>query len=262
MLSGIETGASNAGYDLIVQTTQNPLIKDKQRRKLAEHNTDGLLVFAGSLDSEELARLSHKKFPVVLLFQTPHKGINLPSVVIENITGTRQIIDHLIEHHHRRRIVYLRGPERHEDSLLREKGYKESLRLHNIPLDSTLIIQGSFNHRMAHYSMTEFIKSETPFDAVFAGDDDAAMGVLLALREAGLSVPEEISVVGFDDQSFSSTLLPPLTTVHAPIQEVGLQAVKMLLRAISGEELVSNLVLPTKLVLRQSCGCPFSYTNT
>lgn len=260
MLSGIETGASNSGYDLIVQTTQNPLIKDKQRRKLAEHNTDGLLVFAGSLDAEELARLSRKNFPVVLLFQTPPKGINLPSVAIENIVGTRQLIDHLIEVHHRRRIVFLRGPERHEDSTWREQGYSESLRAHNIQIDTDLISQGSFNHRKAHHSMNQIIQSGIPFDAVFSGDDDAAMGVLLALREAGLRVPEDVSVVGFDDQSFSSTLVPPLTTVHAPIQEVGLQAVQMLLRAMNGEGEESHLVLPTALIIRQSCGCPFSYS--
>jgi LacI family transcriptional regulator len=260
MLSGIETGASNSGYDLIVQTTQNPLIKDKQRRKLAEHNTDGLLVFAGSLDAEELARLSRKNFPVVLLFQTPPKGINLPSVAIENIAGTRQLIDHLIEVHHRHRIVFLRGPERHEDSGWREKGYTESLRSHSIPIDTGLISQGSFNHRMAHHSMNQIIQSKVPFDAVFTGDDDAAMGVLLALREAGLRVPEDVSVVGFDDQSFSSTLAPPLTTVHAPIQEVGLQAVQMLLKAINGELEDTHLVLPTKLIIRQSCGCSFSYS--
>lgn len=260
MLSGIETGASYSGYDLIIQTTQNPLTKDKQRRKLAEHNTDGLLVFAGSLDTEELMRLSRKNFPVVLLFQTPPKGIKLPSVAIENINGTRQLINHLIEVHHRRRIVFLRGPERHEDSGLREKGYNESLRAHNLPINPALIGQGSFNHRISHHSMTQIIQSGNTFDAVFAGDDDAAMGVLLALREAGLRVPEDVSVIGFDDQSFSSTLVPPLTTVHAPIQEVGLQAVQMLLKAMKGEEVNSHLVLPTELIVRQSCGCPFSYT--
>lgn len=259
MLSGIETGASNAGYDLTIQTTHNPLIQDKQRRKLAEHNTDGLLVFAGSLDSEELARLSRKNFPVVLLFQTPPKGIELPCVAIENVTGTRKLIDHLIEMHNRRRIVFLRGPERHEDSTLREKGYMESLQAHGIPFDPALISQGFFNHRMAHHSMQQLIQNDVSFDAVFAGDDDAALGVLLALREAGLRVPEEVSVVGFDNQSYSSTLLPPLTTVHAPIQEVGLQAVQLLLKAMSGEEVNARLVLPTELILRQSCGCPFLF---
>jgi DNA-binding LacI/PurR family transcriptional regulator len=260
LLSGIETGASNSGYDLIVQTTQNPLIRDKQRRKLAEHNTDGLLIFAGSLENEELARLSRKNFPVVLLFQTPPKGIKLPCVAIENVKGTRQLIDHLIEVHHRSRIVYLRGPERHEDSRLREQGYYDSLINHNISRDSAIISDGSFNHRTAHHSMNQILNSGIPFDAVFAGDDDAAMGVLLALREAGLNVPEDVSVVGFDDQSFSSTLVPPLTTVRAPIQDVGLISVQTLLKLMSGEDVNSHFVLPTELVLRQSCGCPFSYS--
>jgi LacI family transcriptional regulator len=258
MLSGIETCTSRAGYDLFIQTTQNPLTKDTQRRKLAEHNTDGLLVFAGSLEPEELKRLSDNHFPVVLLFQSPPAGINLPSLTIENISGTRQMIDHLIEVHHRQSILLLRGPKNHEDAHLREQGYRESLQTHAIPFDQALVSEGSFNHQVAHYSMSRVISNGLKFDAVFAGDDDAALGVLLALREAGLRVPEEVSVVGFDDQSFSATIMPPLTTVRAPIQEIGLQAAELLIQVIKGEESnPSGKVFPTELVIRQSCGCPF-----
>jgi LacI family transcriptional regulator len=219
MLSGIETGASSAGFDLLIQTTSNPLTKDKQRRKLAEHNTDGLLVFANSLDAEELRRLSKINFPVVLLYRSSPEGINLPSVTIENQSGARQLVDHLIEIHHCQRILFLRGPDGHEDSAWREKGYRESLQAHAIPFDPLLINQGSFNHQMAHYSTHTLLQDGVQFDAVFAGDDDAALGVLLALRESGVRVHEDVAVVGFDDQSFSSTLLPP------------------------------------ELVIRQSCGC-------
>lgn len=255
MLSGIETGASSAGYDLLIQTTSNPQTKDKQRRKLAEHNTDGLLVFANSLDSEELRRLNKINFPVVLLYRASPEGIHLPTITIENQSGARQLVDHLIEFHHRQRILFLRGPDGHEDSFWREKGYRESLQAHSIPFNPLLINQGSFNHQMAHYNIHTLLQDGIQFDAVFAGDDDAALGVLLALREAGLRVPEEVAVVGFDDQSFSSTLIPPLTTVRSPTHEVGLQAVDQLIRVIRHEEPKPQLIFPTELVIRQSCGC-------
>ena len=255
MLSGIETAASSAGYDLFIQTTRNPLTKDTHRRKLAEHNTDGLLVFADSLDTDELKRLSRINFPVVLLYRSSPHGLNLPTVTIENQSGTRQIIDHLIEVHQRKRILFLRGPQGHEDSTWREKGYRESLQTHSMPVDPSLISEGSFNHEMAQYTLLSLIQDGLHFDAVFTGDDDAALGVLLALREAGLRVPEDVAVVGFDDQSFSSTLLPSLTTVHVPIHDVGLQAVDLLIHIIRGEEIEPKLVFPTELVIRESCGC-------
>jgi DNA-binding LacI/PurR family transcriptional regulator len=93
------------------------------------------------------------------------------------------------------------------------------------------------------------------FDAEFTGDDESAIGVLLALRQAGHSVPEEIAVVGFDDSLFAGTLSPPLTTVRAPTELVGKQAVGELVRLIQGEEVELRTVLPTELTIRQSCGC-------
>jgi LacI family transcriptional regulator len=91
---------------------------------------------------------------------------------------------------------------------------------------------------------------------VFTGDDESAIGVLNALRQAGKKVPEEIAVVGFDDSIFANTLLPPLTTVRAPTEEVGSKAVRQLVRVIQGETVESRLVLSTELKIRQSCGCP------
>jgi DNA-binding LacI/PurR family transcriptional regulator len=194
------------------------------------------------------------------LYQSSPDGIHLPSVRVENLSGTRRLMDHLIEAHHRRRILLLRGPKSHEDSFWREQGYRDSLEAHNMPFDSSLVTDGSFNHEVSHYFTGQAIQEGVEFDAVFAGDDDAALGVLLALQEANLRVPEDVAVVGFDDQSFSSTLLPPLTTVHSPVQEIGQRAVEMLIQLINGEELPSpELILPTELIVRQSCGCKATF---
>jgi DNA-binding LacI/PurR family transcriptional regulator len=107
LLRGVETAASEAGYDLLVHTTRSPSAVNTPRRTLAEHNTDGLLIFTDSVDARELTRLSDIGFPVVLLHQSPPDGIQIPFVTIENQSGTRKIIDHLIDVHHRHRIVFL-----------------------------------------------------------------------------------------------------------------------------------------------------------
>jgi LacI family transcriptional regulator, galactose operon repressor len=255
LLRGVETAASEAGYDLLVHTTRSPGSPHTTRRPLAEHNTDGLLIFTDSLDKRELTRLFENGFPVVLLHQTPPEGIQLPAVTIENQSGARAIVSHLIWVHKRHRIVYLRGPDGEEDSKWREKGYCEALEDFKIPINPELVRYGGFNREEAFHSIEQMLQENITFDAVFAGDDDASVGVLLALRQAGRCVPDEIAVVGFDDQVFAETLVPPLTTVRAPTEQVGLEAVRMLVRRIRGESEVPRFTLPTELVIRESCGC-------
>jgi DNA-binding LacI/PurR family transcriptional regulator len=256
LLRGIEAAGAEYGFDLLIHTTQMPRPASVARRPLAEHNTDGLLVFTSSLDTRELTRLNGIGFPMVLLYQTPKEGVNIPTVTIENQSGAQQLVSHLIEVHGRRRILFLRGPEGHEDSQWREKGYREALKAHGIPFDPALVTGGGFNRNEARQTMEQLLCNGADFDAIFAGDDDASVGVLLALRQAGRRVPEEIALAGFDDQVFASTITPPLTTVRAPTEQVGREAVRMLVRLIRGESVVPRLVLPTELVIRESCGCP------
>ena len=255
LLRGIETEAQLTGYDLLIHTTRNPHSDKAAWRPLAEHNTDGLLAFTESLDDQELRRLYDTDFPVILLHQTPPEGINIPVITIENQLGARNIVGHLIDLHQRRQIAFLKGPEGHEDSAWREKGYHEALNERGIPADPGLVRFGGFNRDTAHQTVEQMLAEGLKFDAIFTGDDESAVGVLLALREAGRKVPDEVSIVGFDDEIFASTLIPPLTTVRAPTEEVGREAVRLLIRMIRGEKVEQRLVLPTELVIRQSCGC-------
>jgi LacI family transcriptional regulator len=254
LLRGVEAGVSEAGYDLLIHTTQSRP-ENIPHRPLGEHNTDGLLVFTESLDEKELTRLHGIGFPVVLLHQAPPYSLNIPVVTIENQSGARNIVDHLIEIHGCRRIVFLQGPAGHEDSTWREKGYCQALNTHNIIFDPLLIRRGNFDRNEARFSIERLIAEGVDFDAVFTGDDESAIGVLMALRQAGRKVPEEVAVVGFDDSLFAGTLLPPLTTVRAPTEIVGKKAVEELVRLIQDEEVEPRVVLPTELTIRQSCGC-------
>jgi DNA-binding LacI/PurR family transcriptional regulator len=251
MLRGIEAGVREAGYDLLIHSTQD----SHRRRSLGPHNTDGLLIFPESVDEAELLRLHASNFPVVLLHQTPKGEITYPMVSVENKTGAEMLIDHLVEVHGKRRIVFLQGPPSHEDSLWRERGYRLSLQNHGIHLDPGLIGYGGFEDKAAAKTIQHMLSTGLAFDAVFAGDDDAAVGVLSSLLAAGRNVPEEIAVVGFDDVAFSRYLNPPLTTVRAPIEQVGREAVRLLVKRIQKQTCESEVLLPTELVVRESCGC-------
>ena len=260
MIRGIETGVREAGYDLLIYSTHGPQAMDaplqqRLRRPLGEHNTDGLLVFTNSLEQNELERLHTIGFPVVLLYLSPPPGIDFPVVTIENQKAAEALVSHLIDVHGRRRIVFLRGPEGHEDSDLREAGYRRALEIHSLTFDPKLISRGEFIENGAYLAMRQLITDGVAFDAVFSGDDDSASGVLRAMREAGIRIPEAVSLAGFDDLPYAQHIAPPLTTVHSPIEQVGLEAVRVLIRLICGETVEPKIVLPTHLVIRQSCGC-------
>jgi DNA-binding LacI/PurR family transcriptional regulator len=255
MLHGIEAVASEAGFDLLIHSTSTARSGRMSRRALAEHNTDGLLAFTDALNDAELIRLHEIGFPVVLMHQSPPKGIPIPMITIENQAGAQKVVDHLIEAHDRRRIVFVQGPVGNDDSEQREKGYRQSLKKHDLAFDPALTVRGGFDANQACTVITQLLASGTKFDAIFTGDDDNAIGVIQALREAGHRVPEDVSVAGFDDSIFARILTPPLTTVRAPIEQVGRESVRHLIRLIRGEQVEARLILPTELVIRQSCGC-------
>jgi LacI family transcriptional regulator len=256
ILRGIEAGAREAGLGLLINCTQGePGKTEGYQRHLGPHNTDGLLVFAGTLDDHELAYLHDTGFPVVLLHQAPPNLLDIPYVTFENKAGTRKIIDHLIDVHGYHRIAFLRGPENQEDSAWREAGYREALEAHDIPFDPSLVGFGSFDKNIAQIPIEKWLQDGQTFDAVFSGDDEAASGVILVLQRHGIKVPEDVAVVGFDDVHLANYLMPSLTTVRAPIESAGREAVRQVIRIINGEEPQPLTLLPTELVVRHSCGC-------
>lgn len=253
LLSGIEEVARQTGYDLLISSSRRANVR--KGSPLGPHNTDGLMVFADSLSEATLTQFYKIGFPVLLIHRTGPDGMNTPCVTVENKAASRKIVEHLIHVHHRQRIVFLRGPDEQEDAYWRELGYRAALEAHGIPIDLTLIAPGEFDRRVAQTSIRNLLKQGVKFDAVFSGDDEAAVGVLAALQEAGKLVPEDVSVVGFDDQRMSAFLTPPLTTIRAPTETVGKTAAQQLVQLIQTGHADPITLLPTELVLRRSCGC-------
>ena len=157
MLSGIEAVVSENQYNLLVTTYKAPARKSSLL-PIGVQNTDGMLVFADCLDEEHLKQLRRSHIPLVLIHRTSPPNLNIPSVTVENRTATRKLIDHLIEAHNRRSILFLRGPRQQEDSYSREQGYLDSLKAHGIAVDQNLFADGSFFSAIAYQNIKHLIE--------------------------------------------------------------------------------------------------------
>ena len=256
LLTGIESVVRGEGFNLLVATCHLNT-SGSYEFPLGRHNTDGLLIYADSLDDKQLTQFHDRQLPMVLIHRTPPKELDIPFVTVENKSATRKLIAHLISEHGYRRIMLVRGPRQQEDSYWREVGYKAALAEHGIEFDETLVIQGDFERQIAYKAMKNFLENpdHPKFDAVFAGDDDAAVGIYDALKEAGLQIPQDVAVVGFDDSHISPFLTPALTTVRAPTEYVGRSAARQLFYVLDGRKPEPMILHSTEIVIRQSCGC-------
>jgi len=256
MLRGIESAIRKSEYHLLVHASLRSGDNDPwQRHSIGEHNADGMLLFVNSSDDEEILHNYRREFPMVLLFFKGPRGTDIPYVSFDNAGGIQQIVEHLVFVHSRRRIVYLRGPVGNQDSDERELAYRQALAQMGLPYDAALVARGDYSEQGGQAAVEQLLAADVAFDAVFAGDDEAATGVLAALRAAGRRIPEDVAVVGFDDLTFAAHLNPPLTTVRAPIEWAGTLAARMLLAILQGEDLPPVSPLPVELVIRRSCGC-------
>ncbi|MEP6896049.1 MAG: LacI family DNA-binding transcriptional regulator [Chloroflexota bacterium] len=256
LLNGVEAVVRQKGYNLIIATYHGDFRKEMPA-PIGPHNTDGLLVFSDGLTDEDLARLNSVGFPMVLVHRTPPPLTLIPSVTVENIEITHTLVEHLIKVHGKRRILFLRGPINQEDSSRREAGYKSALQANGLPFDENLILNGEFERDVAYEAMHAFLENDNhaEFDAVFTGDDDAAIGVLRALQMHNFQIPDQIAVVGFDDLGFAPFLNPPLTTVRAPTEAVGRIATERLFGLLENQPSDEVTMLPTEIIFRRSCGC-------
>lgn len=254
LFRGIESRVSERDYQLVVTSRRPKHRTQGPTAILNQHSVDGILVFANALSDEELTYLSKIGLPLICVCYSSPEEIDVPSIIFDNKNGTAQLINHLITVHHRRRIGFLRGPNNSADSKEREEAYLKVLRAFVIPLDEALVDCGGFDTKIAQTTIEKWIDHDVDFDAVFAGDDESAVGVLKALSSAGIKVPEDVSVVGFDDDYTAHYLQVPLSTVRVPKQKLGEVAAEHVLELIEDGKFHS-VTLPTEVVYRKSCGC-------
>lgn len=217
-------------------------------------NTDGLIVFAPLLNesrSQYLQQIISEDHPVLFIAT----GENGPSIQADNELGVHQAIAHLVEHGHRK-IAFIAGDPRDEgDGKDRLAAYLSAMKENHLYTDPRLIEYGNHDFYEAGFAIKKILASGVEFTAVLASDDNSAFGVMNALKEAGLRIPQDIAVMGFDDQPDAIAQIPPLSSVHIPLVEIGQKALELMVDHIEGRRALSSQCIPTKLALRQSCGC-------
>jgi len=225
-------------------------------------NVDGLLVMAGAIANlcgrgglaSFCARFADMPM-VTLSGEIP----GAPNVLADNRTGIREAVTHLAEAHRRRRIAFIQGPPENQDAQERYEGYVAALAEHGLPFELTRVFKGNFSFASGEAAVAEASRGPGPLDeridAVVAADDTTALGALRELGRRQILVPQKVSVVGFDDVAEAHISTPPLTTIKQPFAELGAEALRVLCQLLDGGRPPSSVRLPTKVVLRRSCGC-------
>lgn len=252
VVAGAEEAAHEDGFSLLTATPGH--LKRGERPALGPSNTDGLLIVGVQLKKSHFD-FYQDAYPIISVYQPAPRSLNLPLVSIENKKGAFKVVEHLIREHGMSRIAYLRGPKGNYDSYWREAGYRQAMKKYGLTVDEHLIGDGNFAYPEARGALLRWMEQGCLPQAIFAGNDDAALGVTMALYGAGLRVPQDVAVVGFDDTIMAPNMDPPLTTVHAPGINVGREAARQLLHLIHTGESAPLTLLPTELVIRSSCGC-------
>jgi LacI family transcriptional regulator len=193
-------------------------------------------------------------FPLVLVNCSDESGRH-DAITVANYDGAYAMTRHLVSRGHRR-IAMITGTRRNLDATERLRGYRSALRDAGIAADAALEVNGDFSEASGFAAATQLASRPDRPSAVFAANDAMAIGALSAFRAAGLRVPEEIAVAGFDDIPMARFVDPPLSSVHFDISALGASATARLLDAMSRPEshAVSRGILPTTLVVRRSCG--------
>lgn len=255
VLSGISAAVNAYGFHLLFYGIASDAAPNLYTSLLRSQRVDGLLVSWPAANDVELRDLAEQGAPVVVHGSTTCD--DLPTVDIDNAASARAAVEHLINLGHRRIAHVTNGPLDHPAVAMRAKGYRDALEAAGLPVIEQLLQLGNFTGRSGVEAASALLDQGKPFTAIFVSGDVVALGVIKALRQRGVRVPHDVSVVGFDDIPMVSYLEPGLTTIHLPAQELGFHAGDMLVQIISGEE-VSNphVLLETELVVRESTAPP------
>lgn len=255
VMLGVEQAALQQGFHVLLKPVE-PHDDGGYTRLVSENHVDGILLSGPRQDDQALLALHESRVPIVLMGQLP--GTDIPFVDVDATAGAELAVSHLIELRHRRIGMITNAPLNYTSAQQRRHGYLNALKKANLPLDKMLIKQGNYTPASGFEAMQSLLavsprSPSPPLTAVFVASDVVAMGAMLAIKRAGLSIPRDIAVVGFDDISLAEYFEPPLTTVRLPAYGLGWAGVERLIRVIRGEGLDANgLLLESNLVIRQS----------
>lgn len=254
LLHGIADATHERDYATLLWWGRSGEEEERFTRRILHANTlmEGVIIVFHTIDNTLIRRALDTKLPFVIVERPTTHVDKINFVTVDNFRGAELAVDHLVALG-RRRIGHITGHVNMMDAIERLTGYRNALAKHHLPYNPNWVVEGEFDVDSGYRAMKTLLVQGV--DAVFAGNDNSAIGALQALRDAGIQVPDEISIVGFDDLPPVMTSSPPLTTIHQPVREKGAQAAHILLDMLEGKITEpQQRVLPVHLVIRESCG--------
>ena len=256
MVINIEKAARQAGYDLFFANILPDGDNDSAAivNHIREWAVDGALLIAPVNNIPYAAMLNHlHDIPLILLDHTPNS--KLPSVIIDQFSGGYQITRHLLELGHEK-ICVIQGPMHWNGAIARQQGFEQALR--EAGLTSVASVEGTWTAASGYLAAKKLLQAGT-FTAIVCANDQMAMGAISNLNQKGLRVPQDVSIVGFDDLPEAQYFSPPLTTVRQDFSELGRQGLEYLIELIQDPEAAKGqIVIQTELVIRESTTSPMS----
>lgn len=249
---GTEFEARGQDYYILLTTVEENFRGEEVPRFLLERDVDGV-IFAGKVPLRLIEYVRDEGLPIVLVDYFPPRG-QYSAVLIDNVGGAHLAVSHLIHRGHRR-IAFIGGDLEHPSIHDRLEGYRQALEQAGIQPDDALVVTDQPYTAVSdgYEAARELLLRGQPFTALFAANDAMAIGALRHFQEKGISVPDQVAIVGFDDVESATTVQPALTTVRVPKEELGAIAIRRMVELINhNDRAVSRTIVPTTLVLRES----------
>jgi len=252
VVKGMGKAAKELGYSIILQdTSENYKNEEEAIQIMISEQVDGLLITPVQTEKRSIHMLQESGIPFVLVARY-FDDADTDYVVADDVQGGYLATAHLIEKGHEK-IAFINGPAYNSSAIERFQGYKKALEEHDIGLNESLIRNGALTMEDGYtYGKALLMDHDPQPTALFTFSDFVALGAMKAVREAGLRIPEDIAIVGYDDIDFAFCLESPLTTIRFPKREIGEEAISVLEKKIDGQKCHSNLKIPVELVIRQS----------
>ncbi len=259
VMKGIRTVAKANGYTIMINETQfNTMNADEIGAMMVSRQADGLILLASMspFGTEILSERSHRALPIVIGCETISNELAaFPSVHIDNVAAAREATDYLISQGHKR-VAFVSGPDTSLLTKDREFGYRASMKAAHLQIENGWIEDGGMTIAGAVKATRKLLNHPHRPTAIFCANDEMAIGCIHEIKQEGLRVPDDISVMGFDDTRYAEMTDPPLTTIFQPAEEIGERTFYRLLKAIEGNEENEGEpeIIPHKLIVRKSVG--------
>ncbi len=249
----IEKEASQKGYlILLCDSDENQQNEIKLLETLKKRKVDGIIIAPVGLESSHIQKLHRENFPLVVIDRY-FPDINVPYVTSDNFQGAYNAVEYLIKHGHKK-IACIQGLPNSQPNKDRVRGYLEALKTYNLPIENSLILGDSYSEENGYIQTRLLFSFNSPPDAIFALSNLIALGVIKAAKEMNLNIPDDFSLISFDEQPYSAFLTPSLTTIEQQRNEIGKLAVNILLKFIQDSNIANNVnvKIATRLIERNS----------